>query len=77
MANPPSGIMRRFFRAALDDYFCSDYIMMANTLECTVEDIKQALSRDSARIDFTVFERLLAYCLQNELSIDRLLRAVD
>ena len=77
MANPPSGIMRRFFRAALDDYFCSDYIMMANTLECTVEDIKQALSRDSAWIDFTVFERLLAYCLQNELSIDRLLRAVD
>ena len=77
MATPPSGIMRRFFRAALDDYFCSDYIMMANTLECTVEDIKQALSRASARIDFTVFERLLAYCLQNELSIDRLLRAID
>ena len=64
------------FKAALELYFHSDRNAMAQALCCSVADVDKALKQECSKIQFTLFEQLAAYCMENAISMNGLIPAI-
>jgi hypothetical protein len=74
MGNDSIGIMRWMLLEAFNRYFQGNHAHMAATLQLPEADVKKALEIEQWRSGTEVFERLAAYCLENGISLDDLMR---
>lgn len=68
------GIMRWMLLEAFNRHFQGNHAAMAAALQLPEEDVRKALEIEQWRSGTEVFERLAAYCLGNEISLDDLMR---
>ena len=74
MGNDSIGIMRWMLLEAFNRYFQGNHAHMAAALQLPEADVRKALEIEQWRSGTEVFERLAAYCLENGISLDDLMR---
>lgn len=68
------GILRWSYNSALREYFHSSTEQMADALKVGGATLRKALDIEGADEAVQVFEELARYCMENGLSLDKMLR---
>jgi len=69
-----TGILRWSYNKALREYFDSSPEQMADVLKVEGATLRKALDIEGAHEAVLVFEQLARYCVENGLSLDKMLR---
>ncbi len=67
------GILKWIYRDVLERVFDSNLRTMALALRVSERTLQKALDNDAAAESMLVFEQMMEYCMQHEISVDAII----